>query len=333
MFAIGAADAADALNAGLSAEPPRPESRGPLRHDDACANCGGGPVAQYCAQCGQRRVRPQDLTTASFLRESFHELTSLDGRLWRTMRVLLTAPGMLAREYFDGRGGRYMKPLSLFVLLNLVFFLIQPHTGLMRYGLSSYIEFDGDVAARKQDFVSAARLDRAMSVEATRRARGLPARPIKPESYEVFRARFDSTLQNQKQSLLIVSIPLLALAMVPLYARRRHRYAEHLVFSVHTYAFFLFFAGVLVTPLFIVTLTLLAKVGVSQSALAALESERSLVAVLFLVIGGYIYLGLRRMYGDSRARAALYATLLFAVMQGLIIVYHDALFHTTLASL
>jgi Protein of unknown function (DUF3667) len=290
-------------------------------------------VGRYCPECGQRRLTDHDLTTAGFLHETFHELTSFDGRLWQTLRLLLTRPGMLAREYFDGRGGRYMKPLNLFVLLNLVFFLIQPHTGLLHYSLASFVEYDGDVAAHKMDLVNGVRLDRAMRVEATRERRGLPSKPIRPEAYEVFRARFDDTLQDQMKSMLIVSIPLLALAMLPLYAGRRRRYAEHLVFSVHTYAFFLFFAGVLVTPLFLVVFVALKKLGVSQRSLGVLSTEGVLTAVLFAAMGSYLYLGLRRMYADSRLGAALRATVLFVVMQGLIIVYHNVLFRTTLAAL
>jgi hypothetical protein len=299
----------------------------------SCSNCGSGPVVHYCAECGQRRLSEHDLTTAGFLRETFHELTSFDGRLWQTLRVLLTRPGMLAREYFDGRGGRYMKPLNLFVLLNLVFFLIQPHTGLLKYSLANYVEFDGDVAAYKQDLANGVRLDRAMRVEDAREKRGLPAQPARIESYEVFRARFDDTLADQMKSMLIVSIPLLALAMLPLYAGRKRRYAEHLVFSLHTYAYFLFFAGVLVTPLFLVVYFMLSRLGAPHAAIAVLETQPALVTVMFLVMGTYLYLGLRRMYLDSRMGATLRAVSLFAVMQVLIVVYHDALFRTTLAAL
>jgi Protein of unknown function (DUF3667) len=301
--------------------------------NEPCSDCGGGPVGRYCSECGQRRLTDHDLTTAGFLRETFHELTSFDGRLWQTLRLLLTRPGLLAREYFDGRGGRYMKPLNLFVLLNLVFFLIQPHTGLLQYSLANFVEYDGDVAARRMDLVNGVRLDRAMRAEALRERRGLPSQPIHPEEYEVFRARFDDVLQDQMKSMLIVCIPLLALAMLPLYAGRRRRYAEHLVFSVHAYAFFLFFAGVLVTPLFLVTYLALKKLGLPQSSLGFLNTQGALIVVLFVAIGGYLYLGLRLMYADSRVGAALRATVLFVVMQGLILVYHDALFRTTLAAL
>lgn len=305
----------------------------PVVLDTGCANCGHGPVATFCAACGQRRITEHDLTFAGFLHDTVHEFTSLDGRLWATLGALLLRPGLLAREYFAGRGSRYMKPLSLFVLLNLVFFIIQPHTGLLTYSYENYTGYDGDVAARLQDAANATRIDRAVDRDARRAARGLAPRAPVVESPEVFRAHFDDTLQDLKKSMLIVSIPLFALAMLVLYVTSGRRYAEHLVFSVHVYAFFLFFAGIVVTPLFLLVFRGLRALGVSAAALAPLSTEGALVAVLFVVIGSYMYLGLRRMYGDSRLAAALRAGTLFIVMQLLIAAYHDVLFFATLASL
>ena len=305
----------------------------PVAGDDICANCGRGPVLAWCAACGQRRITEDDLTFAGFLRDTVHEFTSLDGRLWATLKALLLHPGLLAREYFAGRGSRYMKPLSLFVLLNLVFFIIQPHTGLMTYSYDNYTNFDGDVAAGRQDAANAVRIDQAVSREARRVARGLPAKTPVVASPEVFRAHFDDTLQDLKKSMLIVSIPILAFVMLLLYATTGRRYAEHLVFSVHVYAFFLFFAGVVVTPAFVAIFSALRAIGVSKGTLEILSTEAALIVVLFIVIGGYIYLGLRRMYGDHPLIAALRAGGLFIVMQVLIALYHDVLFYATLASL
>ncbi len=292
-----------------------------------CENCGVGPVDEFCAHCGQKHITEHDLTTRGFLRESFHEITSFDGRLWRTLWMLVRHPGLLTREYFDGRGGRYMKPLNLFVLLNLVFFVIQPHTGLLRYDLANYIDFDGDVAAARRDLVNVKRVDLAAETPSA----GQVARV---ESMDVFRVRFDDELRDQKKSFFIVSIPLLGLALLVLYAGQQRRYSEHLVFSLHTYAFFLLFAGVAITPAFVAVFTVLQSFGVSTSWLnTVMGSEPALILVLFSVMTPYIYVGLRRMYGGGRIAALARSVVLFLVLQLLIIAYHDVLFRTTLFSL
>ncbi|MEP6621302.1 MAG: DUF3667 domain-containing protein [bacterium] len=334
MFGGGAADLARA-HPGERHDVPSDDVR-PAAHappDDRCPNCGEGPIDKYCAKCGQRVLSEHDLTIAGFAHDTVHEFTSLDGRLWPTMVALLTRPGLLAREYFDGRGTRYMKPLSLFVLLNLVFFLIQPHTGLLRYDLEEYIGDSGGVASKLQDAANAKRIDGAMRVEAQRRATGQPPRAFTPESMELFRARFDSTLQDLKKSMLIVSIPILAFGMFVLYIGTGRRYAEHLVFSVHVYAYFLFISGVVLTPLFIGVFMALRAFGQAGRVTVFLLSEPALIGFLFAVMASYIYLGLRRMYGGSRLAAGVRAVFLFGLMQLLIVAYHDVLFYATLASL
>jgi len=226
-----------------------------------------------------------------------------------------------------------MRPLTLFLLVNVIFFIIQPHTGLLRYSLDNYVGYDGDVARRREDAVNAVRISHAEA----RRAAATPAArgaPLRPEAYDLFAERFNAALSNQKKSMLLFSIPVMALAMLPMYARRRRRYVEHLVFSIHTYAFFLFFAGVCITPLFRLVLGGARRLGVADGRLMSLlAGEAPVIAVLLLVIGGYTWLGLRRMYGDSRHGAALRALAIFSVLQVLIIAYHDLLFYTTLASL
>ena len=58
-------------------------------------------------------------------------------------------------------------------------------------------------------------------------------------------ARFNANLYNQKKSLLIVAVPVLALFMSILFVgSRSEHYAEHFVLSVQVYAFLLSFLAV-----------------------------------------------------------------------------------------
>ena len=54
--------------------------------------------------CGQRRIRPEDLSARRFFRESFEELADLrvKFKILRTLRGLLI-PGWLTAEYLAGR--------------------------------------------------------------------------------------------------------------------------------------------------------------------------------------------------------------------------------------
>jgi hypothetical protein len=293
--------------------------------DPACTNCGEGPVGHFCAACGQRRVTPHDFTAAAFLSETLNEFISVDGRFSLTLWTLLRYPGKLAREYFDGRGARYMRPLNLFLLLNLAFFLVQPHTGLLQWHLQGYLR--GDRGA--QQFVDRARMERAVAVEHDREVRGETPGPPRRESMDVFEADFEATIQNLKKSMLLVAIPLFALTLAACYGGRR-RFAEHLIFATHFYAFTVFALTILVHLSFMAMVGWLQLLRAPQGAYRALSGEGALAAVLFVLLGGYLYPALRRMYGDSRPLAFVRAVLLFVVFQAMVIGFSVSMFRVTL---
>jgi hypothetical protein len=291
----------------------------------ACANCGGGPIGRFCSACGQRRVTAHDFTTRSFLHEMFGEMVSVDGRLWRTLWTLVRYPGKLAREYFDGRGARYMRPLNLFLLLNLVFFIVQPHTGLLQWHLEGYLK--GIPAAPA--LVERARLARAQEAMRVRVAHGAAPAAPKLESMELFASEFEATIQNLKKSMLLVAIPLFALALSASYGAR-HRLAEHLIFSTHFYAFSVFTLTVLVPLVFMTVVWWLRLLHAPDAAFQPLQGEPALVIVLFGLLGGHLFFGLRRMYGDSRPAALGRAIGLFAAYQALLLAFSLTMFRITL---
>ena len=97
-------------------EPPPPQTL-------VCANCGAPLTGEYCATCGQRH-EPHVHTIAHFASEAFESITHADSRLWRTLGYLLTRPGLLTREFFDGKRARYLPPFRLYIVISLVFFLV-----------------------------------------------------------------------------------------------------------------------------------------------------------------------------------------------------------------
>jgi hypothetical protein len=308
-----------------SIEPSARAGAASLSDSVSCTNCGGGPVDRFCAACGQRHVTPQDFTARTFLHEMLSEFVSLDGRFWLTLWTLVRHPGKLAREYFDGRGARYMRPLNLFLLLNLVFFVIQPHTGLLQWHLKGYLQ-GVPVASR---LVDEARSARAEDAEREREKRGAAPAAPKLESMEIFEANFESTLQNLKKSMLLLAIPLFAIALTAVYGTSR-RIAEHLIFSTHFYAFSVFALTVLVPVIFALMVRSLRVVHAPRSAIAALGTEAALTVVLLALFGWYLYLGLRRMYGDSRPAGVFRAVALSCAYQLIVLTFSLSALRVTL---
>ncbi len=88
-----------------------------------CGNCGVALLGTYCSDCGQedRTVRRPFWR---ILRQLFHAVFELDGRVYRSLYFLYTRPGFLSTEYLNGRRARYTPPLRMFLVLSISFFLI-----------------------------------------------------------------------------------------------------------------------------------------------------------------------------------------------------------------
>ena len=67
-----------------------------------CLNCGTVIHKNYCEHCGQPTNTGQITfkeTINAFLSIAF----AFEGKLWLTIRLLITNPGKLFREYISGR--------------------------------------------------------------------------------------------------------------------------------------------------------------------------------------------------------------------------------------
>jgi hypothetical protein len=274
-----------------------------------CPNCGTGPIAAYCAACGERQPSHADYSARAVALEVGSEFLSVDGRFWRSIVALLSKPGLLTREYFSGRRSRYMRPFSLFVLLNVAFFVVQPYTGLLRY---NYGEYSGSDGLRQQ---AKAKEDALFYTHAH------------------FVQRFDDTLTDQKKSLLLFAIPIFALSLKVLYVRSRRVYVEHLVFSVHAYAFMVFYLTAMGTIWFALLTFSYRHLAWSRPFILPLSGETGLIAVLGVGMLTYLTTALHRFYGSSWLLAGTRAIGLFALQDALILVFKNVLFHTTLAAL
>ncbi len=88
-----------------------------------CKNCGKEAPEAYCAYCGQS-TKTTLPSLIELLTDGLAAVFSYDGRLWNTLRLLITRPGGLTKEYLDGRRQPYLSPLQLFIWLQAITFLV-----------------------------------------------------------------------------------------------------------------------------------------------------------------------------------------------------------------
>ena len=99
------------------AEPSAGENR-QLPEHESCLNCGAALSDPYCAHCGQRGHVHRSLS--GFFHDLLHGVLHFEGKIWRTLPVWVWRPGLLTREYIDGKRAKYISPIALFLFVVFV---------------------------------------------------------------------------------------------------------------------------------------------------------------------------------------------------------------------
>jgi hypothetical protein len=217
-----------------------------LSAPDACRNCGAQFADAYCGACGQKRFVQSDRRFGHLAAQLFSLVTDLDGRLWGSLRALLLRPGLLERDYMAGRRRRWLPPVTLFLLANLVYFMAPLRAD---FDLSFVDQVPGPVAVEALggqapaglwsfpgQLHSAATTPLLERVLARRDAR---QRAAAGDSYGLpeLRRDYDAIAADVSKALLVVHVPFVALLLMAAMAGSRRYYAEHFVVALHFLAF------------------------------------------------------------------------------------------------
>ena len=214
-----------------------------------CATCNEPLGGKYCARCGEKRLEPTDHTLRRFLEHLLEAFTHADGKFLLTLRSLLARPGRLTADYLRGRRKPYIPPLQIFLICNLIFFLLHPFIGsnTLTTDLNTQLHYTWHHAL----------------VEPLVAPR-LAARAVTLEAYTV---EFNSAAVTLAKTLVILVVPIFSLAVIALYGRQQRHYSAQLVFSLHFVAFWLLLVCTTLT-LTNITLGLLRPASIFPSAAA-----------------------------------------------------------------
>src|SRR5438270_13801763 len=196
-------------------------SKGTYGSTWACMTCGQEAHENFCAHCGEKRHDNHDFSLKHVLAEAAEAFFHVDSKIFRTLKTLVTTPGKLAADFFLGRRKPYMSPLQTFFVCNLLFFVLQPFTGLEILAPPLRV-FESD------DFIgkTATRLiDRRLAKEHLYRAN--------PKQFAEFTERFDHVAHLQAKSLILLLSPMLAVVLAILNFGRRRYFSEHIIFSLN----------------------------------------------------------------------------------------------------
>lgn len=107
-------DIAGVLAAARTVEPTAGEYRADGHtNESACLNCRTPLVGSHCHACGQ--AAHVHKTLGAFFHDLLHGVFHFEGKIWRTLPMLVAKPGKLTREYIDGKRASYVSPIALFL--------------------------------------------------------------------------------------------------------------------------------------------------------------------------------------------------------------------------
>ena len=89
-------------------------------NDMLCLNCGTRLLGEHCHACGQSSHVHRSL--GGIGHEIAHGVFHFEGKIWRTLPLLILHPGALTRRYVNGERARFVSPLALFLFTVFLMF-------------------------------------------------------------------------------------------------------------------------------------------------------------------------------------------------------------------
>ena len=189
---------------------------------EACLSCGASFNGRYCSSCGERAVHPGDMRLGHLTHDFLHELTDLDGKIWRTIRALLFEPGRLTAEYWAGRRGPWVKPLRIYLIVTALQLLLAANaSGPM--GLRVWV-------------------NRAANGEPNYTVGQVPTGSVQSPVAEELNRRIQSVYLWDRY----LSLGLFAACSLLINRKLQPHYGAHLIFALHYYSFESIIAGLMV---------------------------------------------------------------------------------------
>jgi hypothetical protein len=270
-----------------------------------CPTCHCSISTAYCSTCGERPLRPRELTLRGLLEQMFAAFTSVDSKLLRSFRFLTTRPGRLTAAYLQGQRQPFLGPVPLFLIANVLFFATEAVTG----GKIFTTPLESHLHTQPWSEVAPALVADRVTAQHTTLAAYAPV--------------FDRAVALKARSLIIFMALFFALVPMLVFVRRRRPLVVHAVFSLHFYAFLLL-------------LFCLSDVVPAVNALLGGPGFKSLALDYFLSISllvicaVYLFFAVRTVY-DVRGVARVASALVLTVAVGAIVLgYRFFLFIITL---
>ncbi|MBI3218753.1 MAG: DUF3667 domain-containing protein [Bacteroidetes bacterium] len=263
-----------------------------------CKSCGNSFHGNYCNECGEKVLKPADRSFKTFLSNMLIAITFADSKMIKTLWLVLSKPGFVSKEFAEGRRVNYLKPISLFFVLNLIYFffpLIQLFSASLNTQLLSPL----------RDYYQTVVAHKVVSMGMT-----VPS----------FSLIYNLKTTGFAKLMVMVFVVIASLPLNVLYWKRNRFFTDHVGYMVELACFNLFVNAIM--------LSVLAFFGLgkylSEEVLTAIFIATNLY---FLLRSGNIF------YQEKNWKLVLKSVMMIAFLKIALEVYRAILFFVTIWSL
>lgn len=263
--------------------------------------------------------KSRDLSLKHFLKEAFVAVTDVDSALVASFRWLVTRPGALTIEYLEGDRARFMTPFRLFLLCNVIYFVVVAQFGVR------VLTTPLSVQTNQMGYRDVTRMIVAHRLGEDDAVMTLDAAAKRDSVRRMFAVKYDGATEGVGKVIVFVLIPLYALVLQLLYAGRDRFYAEHLVFSTHLIAFLMLAMAALgsIAGIF-------GGMAHQLSVVRGDADELIYSAILTVAFSVYVFRAQRVAYGASSRGAAIRTLILTLSIGPMLVTFKFVLFLATL---
>jgi hypothetical protein len=193
-----------------------------------CKNCESMLQGRFCSNCGQKVYNERDKSLGKISEEVFHFMTHFDGKLINTLKTIYQNPGKFSLDYSNGIRQKYYKPISLYLLI-VVVYLLFPLVGGMNMEMKYY-----KTTPIVGEYISKQIENKSLE---------------KNLSEELLSEKFNEKSKNTSKVLLLLLIPLAIPLLYLLYFNRNRYVFDNIILLTEINIFFLLTIYILI-PLF-----------------------------------------------------------------------------------
>jgi len=181
-----------------------------------CKSCSNTFVGLYCNLCGEKVIEPKERKIQSVIGHLLVASTIVDNKFLKSLWYTVTKPGFLSREYVDGRRVMYMRPLQMFFILNLIYFLFPV---LQMFNSSLYTQLH--------------------VLPHSKLAQRIVVQMLKKDSMTMtgFELMYNEKTTSLAKLLVVVFVLLASLPLSLIFRKKNRYFTDHVAFSVELTSF------------------------------------------------------------------------------------------------